>query len=122
MDQEKRLCLNCGKPIQGRVDKKFCDDSCRNTYNNRQNAVSVNLIRNINNTLKKNRNILESMIPANEELTKTTRDRLTRAGFNFRFFTHSYQNKKGNNYHYCYDYGYLALEGDWFLIVRGKDF
>jgi len=122
MDQEKRLCLNCGKPIQGRVDKKFCDDSCRNTYNNRQNAANVNLIRNINNTLKKNRNILESLIPTNEELTKTTRERLTRAGFNFRFFTHSYQNKKGNNYHYCYDYGYLALEGDWFLIVRGKDF
>ncbi|OOG68570.1 DUF2116 family Zn-ribbon domain-containing protein [Algoriphagus sp. A40] len=121
MPTEIRLCQNCGKPIQGRMDKKFCDDSCRNTYNNQQNAIPVNLIRNINNTLKKNRNILESLIPANEELTKTTRERLMRAGFNFRFFTHTYQSKKGNSYRYCYDFGYLELEGDWFLVVKGKD-
>jgi predicted nucleic acid-binding Zn ribbon protein len=121
MTQEKRNCLNCGKPIQGRVDKKFCDDSCRNTYNNQQNADSTNLIRNINHTLKKNRNILETLIPKGEELSKTTRERLMRMGFNFKFFTHVYQNKKGNQYHYCYDFGYLELEGGWFLIVKGKE-
>ncbi len=121
MAQEKRNCLHCGKPVQGRVDKKFCDDSCRNTYNNQQNAESVNLIRNINHTLKKNRNILESIIPKGEDLSKTTRERLNRLGFNFKFFTHVYQNKKGNLYHYCYDFGYLELEGDWFLIVKGKE-
>lgn len=119
---EKRLCLHCGNPIQGRVDKKFCDDSCRNTFNNQQNSVSINLIRNINHTLKKNRNILETLIPQDEVLVKVTRDKLTRAGFNFKFFTHIYQNKKGNQYHYCYDYGCLELEGDWFLIVKGKEF
>jgi predicted nucleic acid-binding Zn ribbon protein len=122
MNQEKRFCLHCEKPIQGRLDKKFCDDSCRNTYNNQQNAVNVNLIRNINHTLKKNRNILGSLIPPGEVLVKTTREKLRLAGFNFKFFTHTYQNKKGNNYHYCYDYGYLALDGDWYLIVRGKEF
>lgn len=122
MNPEKRFCLNCEKPIQGRLDKKFCDDSCRNTFNNQQSAGKVNLIRNVNNSLKKNRNILESLIPENEELAKTTRERLTRAGFSFKYFTHTYQNKKGNSYRYCYDYGYLELEGDWFLIVKGKDF
>ncbi|HSF54965.1 MAG TPA: DUF2116 family Zn-ribbon domain-containing protein [Algoriphagus sp.] len=122
MQTDKKQCLHCGKPIQGRMDKKFCDDSCRNTYNNQQNANNINLIRNINHTLKKNRNILESLISKNEEMAKTTRDRLTRAGFNFRYFTHTYQSKKGNFYHYCYDFGYLELEGDWFLIVKGKEF
>lgn len=121
MTQEKRNCLHCGKPIQGRVDKKFCDDSCRNTYNNQQNAESVNLIRNINHTLKKNRKILETLIPSGEVLAKATRERLMRQGFNFKFYTHTYQNKKGNLYHYCYDYGYLELDGDWFLIVKGKE-
>lgn len=121
MTQEKRNCLHCGKPIQGRVDKKFCDDSCRNTYNNQQNAESVNLIRNINHTLKKNRNILETLIPPGEVLAKTSRERLMRQGFNFKFLTHTYQNKKGNQYHYCYDFGYLELDGDWFLIVKGKE-
>lgn len=122
MNTEKRICLHCGKPLQGRQDKKFCDDSCRNTYNNQQNATAVNLIRKINYALKKNRNILESMIPIKEEMAKTTREKLTRAGYNFKFFTHTYQSKKGNHYRYCYDYGYLELEGDWFLIVKGKEF
>ena len=122
MVPEKRTCVNCGKAIQGRLDKKFCDDSCRNTYNNRQNADSVNLIRNINHALKKNRNILASLIPSNEELAKTNRDRLIEAGFNFKYNTHTYQNKKGNCYRYCYDFGYLELEGDWVLVVRGRVF
>ncbi|MDI1322979.1 MAG: DUF2116 family Zn-ribbon domain-containing protein [Algoriphagus sp.] len=121
MSPEIKTCLNCGKPIVGRVDKKFCDDQCRNTFNNQQSAASNNLIRNINHALKKNRNILEALIPEGDELTKTTRDRLLRAGFQFKYFTHLYQNKKGNLYHYCYDFGYLALEGDWFLVVKGKE-
>ncbi len=121
MISEKKTCLNCGAPIQGRVDKKFCDDACRNTYNNQQNAVTTNLIRNINHALKRNRNILEGLIPAGENLGKTTKEKLTRLGFNFRYFTHIYQNQKGNIYRYCYDYGYLELDGDWFLIVRGKE-
>jgi hypothetical protein len=121
MSTETKLCLNCGKPVLGRIDKKFCDDQCRNTFNNQQFAASNNLIRNINHALKKNRNILESMIPTGEVLSKTNRDRLLRAGFQFKYFTHSYQSKKGNQYHYCYDFGYLALEGDWFLVVKGKE-
>ena len=121
MSPEIKTCLNCGKPVLGRVDKKFCDDQCRNTYNNQQSSASNNLIRNINHALKKNRNILESLIPAGEELSTTTRDRLLRAGFQFKYFTHLYQNKKGNQYHYCYDFGYLELDGDWFLVVKGKE-
>ena len=111
---------DCGKPIQGRPDKKFCDDACRNTFNNQQNAVSTNFIRNVNHALKRNRNILSELLPEGEKMAKTTRDKLNLEGFNFRYFTHIFQNQKGNVYHYCYDFGYLALENDWFLIVRGK--
>lgn len=120
MESAKKICLNCGKPLQGRVDKKFCDDYCRNNYNNQQNADSTNLIRNINHALKRNRHILHSLIPEGENLAKIPKEKLIRDGFNFKYFTHTYQNKKGNLYHYCYDFGYLELEGDWFLIVKGK--
>jgi hypothetical protein len=121
MDNKKRLCQQCQKPIQGRADKKFCDDACRNTHNNQQNAVTTNLIRNINHALKRNRNVLSAMLPEGENLAKTTRDKLAKDGFNFRYHTHSHLNKKGNLYCYCYDFGYLALEGDRFLIVRFKE-
>ena len=118
---EKKYCLNCGEAIQGRVDKKFCDDNCRNAFNNQQNALTTNYIRRVNHSLKKNRNILEGIIPAGEEMAKCTRARLLSDGIQFRYFTHLYETKKGNVYHYCYDFGYLALEGDWFLVVKGKE-
>jgi predicted nucleic acid-binding Zn ribbon protein len=51
-------CLECGEKIIGRSDKKFCNDACRNAYNNKQNKDSNNLMRNINNKLRKNYRIL----------------------------------------------------------------
>ena len=27
-------CLHCGEKLIGRVDKRFCDDQCRNTWHN----------------------------------------------------------------------------------------
>ncbi|WP_431012719.1 DUF2116 family Zn-ribbon domain-containing protein, partial [Rahnella sp. PAMC25617] len=51
MALEKKHCLNCGNVIQGRIDKKFCDDQCRNSFNNQQNALSTNYIRRVNHSL-----------------------------------------------------------------------
>ena len=60
---ETKTCLACVKPLKGRIDKKFCDDYCRNNYNNLQKAKGnySSFVRNINNTLLKNRKILESI-------------------------------------------------------------
>ena len=52
-EMEQKLCLECGEQIQGRSDKKFCSDYCRNSHNNKVNTESKNLIRNTNNRLKK---------------------------------------------------------------------
>ena len=54
----KNKCLECGEPVIGRIDKKFCSDYCRNTFNNKVNKESKNLIRNINNRLRKNHRVL----------------------------------------------------------------
>jgi len=121
MDLAQRLCLECNKPLKGRLDKKFCDDYCRNNHNNKQNSDQNNLIRNINNTLRKNRRLLEETIKPGDEMAKLPRLKLAEAGFDFRYHTHQYTNKKGQVYSFCYDYGYLPLEGDWLLVVRRKD-
>jgi ribulose kinase len=80
-ETEIRNCLSCGKPVRGRVDKKFCDDYCRNAYNNAQKAPAYNFVRNINNQLAKNRRLLEEAIPAGEEMGKTTKEKLLAKGF-----------------------------------------
>ena len=49
---EERKCLYCGEPIIGRMDKKFCCDSCRNSYNYEKTHKQVNVIRKINGILK----------------------------------------------------------------------
>ncbi|MFV0606454.1 MAG: hypothetical protein ACK5NK_11500 [Niabella sp.] len=121
MDIESRTCLSCGKPLKGRSDKKFCDDYCRNNYNNSLKSNNSKIIRNINNALRKNHHILENMIPENEETFKITRERLINAGFNFKYITHQYQTQKGHTYFYCYDLGYLPLDNNWFLLVRKRE-
>ena len=119
-DTKAKLCLTCSKPIKGRTDKKFCDDYCRNNYNNQLKSATTNLVRNINNALGKNRRVLESFF-GKEDLTKTTKDKLLEKGFQFKYITHTYTNKKGNVYFFCYDIGYLPLENDWFLLVKRKE-
>lgn len=115
---ETKQCLSCNKTIKGRSDKKFCDDYCRNNYNNSLKGENNNTIRNINNALRKNRRILEGILPTGETMAKANRDKLLQQGFLFKYFTHQYTNQKGNIYHFCYEYGYLALENNWFLVVK----
>ena len=51
---EERKCLYCGEPLIGRIDKKFCCDSCRNSYNYEKTHQQTNLIRNVNAILARN--------------------------------------------------------------------
>jgi predicted nucleic acid-binding Zn ribbon protein len=120
---EAKNCLACGKPIKGRSDKKFCDDYCRNNYNNQQKAKGnySAYVRSVNNTLLKNRKILESLLPNVDETAKANKHKLQRLGFHFKYLTHIYTTKTGKTYYYCYDYGYLPLDNDWYLIVKRKE-
>ena len=54
-------------------------------------------------------------------MAKANKEKLQRLGFQFKYFTHTYTNKKGTIYYYCYEYGYLPLENDWYLIVKAKE-
>ncbi len=122
-EPESRKCLDCGASLKGRVDKKFCNDYCRNNYNNKQKSKGSHssLVRNINNALLKNRKLLESLLPDEEETAKASKDKLLRLGFQFKYLTHLYITKTGKTYYYCYDYGYLPLDHDWYLVVRKRE-
>jgi hypothetical protein len=117
-----RICRHCGKQLRGRIDKRFCDDYCRNSFNNQLKGISTHLVRNINNALGKNRRILHELLSENgNEDAKANREMLVQLGFQFRYFTHVNKNSNGKLCNYCYDYGYIPLENDWFLIVKKKE-
>ncbi|QMU63138.1 MAG: hypothetical protein GKR88_01835 [Flavobacteriaceae bacterium] len=113
---EAKKCLECDEIVKGRVDKKFCSDYCRNAYNNKVNKDSKNLIRNINNRLRKNHKILSELNTKGK--TKVSRTRLYDKGFDFQLCTSIYTTKTGNTYFYVYNEGYLALENEVFLLIK----
>ncbi len=115
--QQEKKCLECGEIIKGRVDKKYCSDYCRNAYNNKLNKDSKNLVRNINNRLRKNYRVLDSFT-LKDGKTRTTKTRLMDKGFDFDYITNLYTTKKGTTYYFVYDLGYLPLDNDYYMIVK----
>ncbi len=111
---ETRTCLCCGKAMFGRSDKKFCDDQCRNAYNNTLNSDTP-YVRQVNTILRKNRRILETLNVGGK--TKVPRSKLAEQGFNFKYFTNLLKTKTGNTYYFCYEHGYLPIENDWYMLV-----
>ena len=115
----ERNCLECGEPLKGRSDQKFCNDLCRNAYNNKKLGKSTNLMRKINRILKNNHLILKELNPTNKTTTfKTT---LTKRGFNFNYFTSIYTTKSGRIYYFVYDQGYSEIEGNKYMLVKNEE-
>ena len=121
MPTEKRYCQSCAQVLYGRLDKKFCDDGCRNNFNNQQNSIQNKEIRIINRVLKRNRGILLAILSVGEKPTKVDREYLLLEGFNFRYMTHQEAGPAGQSYQICYDVGLISLKNMDYLIVRAKD-
>jgi predicted nucleic acid-binding Zn ribbon protein len=117
---QKKQCIVCGDEMTGRPDKRFCSDNCRSTHHNRQNSDTTNFIRNINNTLRKNRRILAALNPSGK--ANVHRDKLVEEGFNFRYFTNEYITKKEVVYRFVYDQGYTERENDYFTLVVRQEY
>jgi predicted nucleic acid-binding Zn ribbon protein len=117
---EQKHCNFCGEVIKGRADKKFCDDQCRTGYNNKLKTDSPQ-VRHINTILRKNRKILAEFADNDEGKSRVGIKKLAERGFNFTYFTHLYTTKQGSTYYFCYEYGYLKLEGDYYMVVKRKE-
>ena len=108
-------CHECGKPLKGRIDKKFCTDQCRHQYNNKKKRVHEAAILNINQQLRKNRSIIKSLNPVGK--TTVRRSLLKNMGFSFDFFTHNYRTDKGMTYYFNYEYGYALADDEKVVLV-----
>lgn len=116
----ERKCLECESQLYGRKDQKFCSDYCRNTYNNRLNEDSNKQVRRINNILRKNRRILSKLNPKGKKTVEGIV--LAEEGFNFHYYTNIYTTKKGSQYFFCYDQGYIKIDDDQYMLVHKQDY
>jgi tyrosine-protein phosphatase YwqE len=80
-----RICVQCGHSLFGRRDKKFCNDFCRNTFNNNLNKENVEVIRITNSRLKKNHKILKNLLENN--VTTITKSELMLLEFDLNLNT-----------------------------------
>ncbi len=101
-----KLCLQCQRPIVGRMDKVFCDPQCRNTYHNRIKHSHEQYIKKVNSCLRKNRRILKTLAPIGKVIVR--REILESMGYTFDFFSSTFHTSN-SLYYMCYDYGFRAL-------------
>jgi predicted nucleic acid-binding Zn ribbon protein len=115
----EKTCLECGTRLIGRIDKKFCSDQCRNTYNNKMNRDETSHMKYVSHILRKNRRILKILNPDGK--AKVSKQVLLENGFNFKYFTNVYKTKGGWVYYFCFEYGYLPLDDGYFTLIINKD-
>ena len=121
MPIEKRYCQCCAQVLHGRLDKKFCDEGCRNNFNNQQNSVENKEIRIINRILKRNRAILLALFALEKKPTNIEKERLLLEGFNFRYMTQQGVGSDGQSYQICYDVGLISELDRNYRIVLARD-
>ncbi|MFQ3213912.1 MAG: hypothetical protein ACJAT1_000238 [Marivirga sp.] len=114
---ETKTCQHCEGPLRGRADKKFCDDYCRNSFNNAINRDKNQKIRNINHALRKNRYILECLLEKRNR-RKINKEHLINNGFQTKYYTHTAINNKGDLIYCIYDYGITSLEEEWITVIK----
>lgn len=115
-----KCCRTCNKELFGRIDKKFCDDHCRAAYNNRLKNDS-RVVKDINAALRRNRKILKSLVPVQAHNVIVSYRKLSETGFNFMYHTHTYVNKRGTSFFFCYEYGYIPLENAFYRLVKSRE-
>ena len=119
---ERKKCAECGKILVGRSDKKFCDDYCRNSYNNRVKRSDEKYIQEVNRILRRNRRILKHLCPQGKAVVR--KEILDQLGYNYSHFSGIYSTKRGT-YYFCYDYGMSPLHEKNIpkaLIIQKQDY
>ena len=101
-----KYCLNCDKALKGRTDKKYCDPQCKSSHQyKREKQQPGRFYNKVDNQLKLNRKILKEYNKAGKATVRSTI--LINEGFDSKFFTHYWKNKKGDIYLFVYEYGFL---------------
>ena len=115
---EHGACLECGHPLVGRTDKKFCCGDCKNRYHNRER----NAIRRFRNKtmadLETNYRILEWAVDTGS--TSIPLEILDRMGFNPGCVTFHGQGEKGHTEYGCFDIRYYQSGSKIFNIRRER--
>ena len=101
-----RKCLNCQEVVDGRTDKKFCSPYCKSAFHYQDSKKSEDsTFKRIDNQLKLNRRLLKSYNKSGKSTIR--KETLIQEGFNPKYITHWWKNKRGDTYLFCFEFGFL---------------
>jgi len=113
------ICLYCNEPLRGRADKKFCDDQCRNNYNNQRKIAANPFVRHINQILHRNRRILEKFLRGRVSHVRIEKALLDSTGFNFQYHTHLLSPVADQPaIRFCYEFGFCVMGNEVILVKQ----
>jgi len=119
-----KKCLNCETLIVGRSDKLFCDGYCKSSFHyKKKKEKEKSLFKTIDNQIKTNRRLLKLFNKAGKAVIR--KEELIAEGFNPKYFTHYWKNKKGDVYLFCYEFGFLSKTENGktkYILVKWQDY
>lgn len=101
-----RLCMYCQRQVNGRSDKKYCCDACRYAARNKRKKQSNSRKIQVFDRLQKNERVLKNLFEIG--IKSVSKIQLKKAGFDFRFYTSTLQNKSGC-YIFIFEMGYREI-------------
>jgi len=110
---DTKNCPVCGTEVKGRSDKKYCSVKCKSIHQYEQRQETEAFFLKVDRQLKINRKLLRRFNKSG--FTTIRSSELISQGFDPKFFTHYWKNKKGEVYLFVYEYGFLSK------INSGKD-
>lgn len=114
-----KFCKVCGTKLEGRRDKKYCNQSCKNQYHYEMRSLHHNEISAEMGFLLRNRTILHEILDQQASMKKkVSRDLLHFMGFRFECHTGTHVNHQGKMYRYVFDYSWMPFSDKEVLILR----
>lgn len=97
-------CLNCGTPLYGRPDKKYCSDKCKNSYHYGMVAEREKFQRKILAQIHRNYEILDAVLSAGKDSIE--RDFAEEKGFRCTCITGIHKKRNRSDEYSLFDIRY----------------
>lgn len=104
MIERRDGCLECGSPVYGRTDKKFCCKECKNKYHNQENREFNKLRSDVFSGIMRNHDILHSLLKQGQTSAKLVD--LEEEGFNVKLITSHRKGRCKRDEYACLDLWY----------------
>ena len=120
---KNKNCPVCGTLLKGRSDKKYCSVKCKSIHQYEQRQETETFFLKVDRQLKINRKLLKRYNRSG--FTTIRKSELITQGFDPKFFTHYWKNKKGEVYLFVYEYGFLNTRNndkEKYVLVTWQDY